>query len=70
MKGRHFSYYFLALGLISLGATVLFGFFAALQYVIHDFLKGTLDFSQMRPLHVTSAVSWIVLTATGGIYFY
>ncbi|MBD81511.1 MAG: hypothetical protein CL840_21510 [Crocinitomicaceae bacterium] len=71
MKSRsHFSYWFIALALVSLGLAITFGVLAAIQYVSHDFLKSVVAFNHMRPLHVTSAVSWIVLSATGGVYYY
>lgn len=65
-----FSYWFIALALVSLGLTITFGVLSAIQYVSHDFLKSIIAFNHMRPLHVTSAVSWIILSATGGIYYY
>ena len=40
------------------------------QYIIHDFIKEILPFNAVRPLHTLFAVSWVILTATGGIYYY
>ncbi|MCH7784791.1 MAG: cbb3-type cytochrome c oxidase subunit I [Bacteroidetes bacterium] len=61
---------FLATALLALLLGVLFGLFAALQYIIPDFLKDYIPFNKMRPFHVTTVISWIVLCATGSIYFF
>ena len=62
--------YFLILALIALSLGVLFGFLSSLQYLFPEFLKESIPFSKMRPFHVTSVLSWIILCATGSIYFY
>jgi nitric oxide reductase subunit B len=62
--------YFLILSLFSLILGALFGMFASLQYLFPEFLKEIIPFNKMRPYHVTSVLSWIVLCATGSIYFY
>lgn len=54
----------------SLIVALTFGILAAIQYLKPDFLKSALPFSNIRPMHVTAAVSWIILAATGGIYYY
>jgi nitric oxide reductase subunit B len=61
---------FLIAGLLALLLGVSFGLFASLQYIIPGFLKEMIPFNKMRPFHVTTVVSWIVLCATGGIYYY
>jgi nitric oxide reductase subunit B len=61
---------FIITALISLLLGVIFGFFAALQYIIPDFLKEIIPFNKMRPFHTLSVISWIVLSATGSIYFF
>ncbi|HEY4799139.1 MAG TPA: cbb3-type cytochrome c oxidase subunit I [Bacteroidia bacterium] len=60
---------FIALGLAALLGGLFFGSIAALQFVFPGFLH---DFSYVRtrPLHVSLVVSWIFLSATGGIYYY
>jgi len=62
--------WFLILGLIALLLGMLFGILSGMQYLLPDFLKALLPFNQMRPLHVTSVLSWIILAAVGGTYFY
>lgn len=69
MKNRT-AIFFLVLSLIALSLGVFFGVLASLQYIIPDFLKTDLPFTKMRPFHVSSTISWIVLSATGSIYFY
>lgn len=62
--------YFLLFALIALFLGMLFGLTASFQYLLPDFLKETVPFSKLRPFHVTSETSWIVLAATGSIYFF
>ena len=45
-----------------------FGLLAALCYLFPDFLKERLGFISLRPLHVSSAMFWIILGGTGCIY--
>ncbi len=61
---------FLIIALSALLLGVFFGLFASLQYIIPDFLKELVPFNKMRPFHVTTVISWIVLCATGSIYFF
>ena len=61
---------FIIASLFALIAGVFFGLFASLQYIIPDFFKAYIPFSKMRPFHVTTVISWIVLSATGSIYFF
>ncbi|SHG56496.1 cbb3-type cytochrome c oxidase subunit I [Winogradskyella jejuensis] len=62
--------YFIILALGSLLLGVIFGLVASLQYIYPEFLKNALPFIKLRPLHVTSGISWIILGAIGSIYFY
>lgn len=62
--------YFLVIAIISLLSGVLFGLLASVQYIYPEFLKEWLPFTKLRPFHVTSVISWIVLGATGSIYFF
>ncbi|HBC02618.1 MAG TPA: hypothetical protein DC015_00085, partial [Aequorivita sp.] len=61
---------FLLFALTALFLGMLFGLTASLQYLLPEFLKETVPFSKLRPFHVTSETSWIVLAATGSIYFF
>lgn len=67
---RNVSHWFMLLGLAALLAGMLFGLLAGFQYILPDFLKESMPFSNIRPFHVTSVISWIVLAATGGVYYY
>ena len=62
--------FFVFLGLCALMLGMFFGIAAGLQYLMPDFLKEIIPFNRLRPFHVTTVISWIVLCATGGIYFY
>jgi len=61
---------FIAFALSALLLGVIFGMLSSLQYLFPDFLKEYVPFTKMRPFHVTSVLSWIVLCAMGSIYFY
>jgi nitric oxide reductase subunit B len=61
---------FLVASLLALLSGMFYGILAGLQYIMPSFIKEALPFSALRPLHVTSVVSWIVLAATGGVYYY
>lgn len=61
---------FIIFGLIALLIAALIGMIISFVYINPDLLKEVLPFNRLRPMHTTSAVAWIVLTATGGIYFY
>ena len=56
------------MGLLVIG--MLFGVLGGLQYVLQGFFKTILSFDQVRPLHVTSVIFWIVLGATGAVMTY
>lgn len=61
---------FLIAGLILLATGMLFGLAGAYQYLAPQFLKDYLSFEKIRPLHVTSAVFWIIFTAIGSVLTY
>ncbi len=67
---KRFSILFITLGIMALATTVLIGVLASFVYLYPDFLKDYIPFNRLRPLHTTSAISWIILTAIGGIYYY
>ena len=62
--------YFLVFALVALFLGMFFGMTASFQYLLPEFLKEQLPFSKLRPFHVTSVIAWIVLSATGSIYFF
>ncbi|MDP1843947.1 MAG: cbb3-type cytochrome c oxidase subunit I [Sediminibacterium sp.] len=57
-------------GIILLLLGLIFGVFGAIQYVIPGFLKEQFSFEKIRPLHVSSALFWIILTAIGVLITY
>ncbi len=59
---------FLITSLCMLVLGLCFGILAAMIYIFPDFLKQQIGFISLRPLHVTSAMFWIILGATGCIY--
>jgi nitric oxide reductase large subunit len=65
MKTNKYSFYFISIGLISLLLGLLAGLLAGFQYVIPSFIKETLPFTVLRPLHTLFVISWIFLAAIG-----
>ncbi len=61
---------FITLGLCALLTGATFGILAGFQYIYPEFLKEVIAFNKMRPFHVTTVIGWMILTATGGIYYY
>jgi nitric oxide reductase subunit B len=70
MKTNRYPFYFISIGLIALLLSLLCGLLAGFQYVIPEFIKESLPFNAIRPLHTLFVIAWVVLTATGGIYYY
>ncbi len=69
-KQHKFSLIFILLGLLSLMFGGLMGVLSSIIYLEPTFLKSIIPFNQLRPLHTTSVVSWLILSASGGIYYY
>jgi len=61
---------FIGMAMLALLVGALFGVLAGLQYIFPEFLKEAIAFNKMRPFHVSTVVGWIILCATGGIYYY
>jgi len=59
---------FLITSLCMLVMGLFFGILAALIYLFPEFLKDGIGFISLRPLHVSSAMFWIILGATGCVY--
>ena len=61
---------FIAVSLIILFVGMSFGLVGALQYILPGFLKTSLSFEKVRPLHVSSVVFWIIFGAMGTVLSY
>ncbi len=61
---------FILLGLLLLIFGMSFGLLGSLQYLIPGFAKPILSFDQVRPLHVSSIVFWIISGAIGTMFSY
>lgn len=59
---------FLISALTMLIIGLLFGVLAAITYIQPNFLKTSLGFTSLRPMHVSSAMFWIILGATGCVF--
>jgi len=57
-------------GLFALLGGAFIGVLISLVYILPDFLTELIPFNQLRPMHTTFVVSWIIMTAIGGVYFY
>lgn len=64
----HVGKLFLVTALSLLVLALFFGVLAAISYVLPEFLRENVGFISLRPLHVSSALFWIILGATGCIY--
>lgn len=67
---KDFSKYFIFTAILFLLSALLFGLTAALQYIAPGFWRNTFSFEKLRPLHVSSAVFWIILAAIGTVLSY
>lgn len=63
----NYSVAFIKMALLFLLSALSFGLLAALQYIIPGFGRDTFSFEKLRPLHVSSAVFWIILGAMGSV---
>lgn len=70
MKNNQTGIYFIIAGILFLIAGITFGVIGGLQYVFEDLFKTSLPFYKTRPLHVSLVITFIILTATGGVYYY
>jgi len=62
---------FILVSLIALILGMVYGVLGSLQFIFpQDVLQQTFPFFKTRPIHVTLVLSWIVLSAAGGIYYY
>lgn len=61
---------FIITALLALLLGVFFGILSGSQYIFPEFIKEIIPFNRLRPLHVTTVISWIVLCAIGGVYYY
>ncbi len=70
MKANKYPFYFIIAALVALVLGLVVGFLAGIQYVLPTFIKEILPFTVLRPLHTLFVISWIILGATGVIYYY
>ena len=61
-------FFFFALFL--LGTALIFGLTGALEYLFPGLFKEYFSFEKIRPIHVTSAIFWIIFAAIGAVYTY
>lgn len=59
---------FLITALVLFMASLVFGFLGSLIYRYPEFLRDSTGLSGLRPMHVSAAIFWILLAATGAVY--
>jgi len=57
----------LRFGLICLVSGILWGLCGVLQYAVPGLWRDAFSFQKIRPLHVSSVLFWIILTASGSV---
>lgn len=62
--------WFIVTGILALLAGLLMGSLGALHFMTDSAVNTGLPFYKLRPLHVTLVLSWVLLTAIGGVYYY
>lgn len=67
---KHPGLLFITVGLLLLLLGTTFGLIGGLQYVGDNFLSDLLPFYKTRPLHVFLITAFIIVTASGGVYYY
>ncbi|MCC7534025.1 MAG: cbb3-type cytochrome c oxidase subunit I [Bacteroidia bacterium] len=58
---------FLILAILMLLGGLVFGLLASFVYIDSQFLKDTLGFVALRPMHVSLVVFWIIIGASGSV---
>ncbi len=66
----NFHIVFILLGMLSLLLGSLAGVLISLVYIFPDLFDEFFSFPQLRPMHTTFVISWVILTVTGCIYYY
>ncbi|MBS1950167.1 MAG: Cytochrome c oxidase subunit CcoN [Cytophagales bacterium] len=69
-KNKSIGKRYILTGVIILLSAFSFGLVGALQYTSPGLFKNVLSFEKVRPLHVSSAVFWILLAACGSVTHY
>ena len=64
-----FSRLFFITALVLLVFGIFMGSMASHSYILPGFWKDSLNFTQLRALHVTSVTSWILMSATACVFF-
>jgi len=67
-KNNDIGVLFIKTALLLLVIALCFGILSAFVYKHASFLKEEINFSSLRPLHVSTAIFWIILGATGCVY--
>lgn len=62
--------WYLVVGLLLLAGAAFFGLCGAAQYLVPGLWKAQLSFEKVKPLHVSSAIFWILSGAMGVVYGY
>lgn len=62
--------FYIQFALVLLVGAAIFGLLASLAYLYPEAFNQVLPFHQLRPLHVSAALFWIITGATAGILYF
>ncbi|RYZ78356.1 MAG: cytochrome C oxidase subunit I, partial [Moraxellaceae bacterium] len=69
MNKRQPAFYLLVSALVLLLGGLLFGALGGVHYILPGALREVLPFAKLRPLHVSMVVFWLLIGASGCIYY-
>jgi len=67
--GQRLAIKYFSVALALFVAQIIFGLLAGLQYLMPQFLLGSLDFATNRMLHLNATVVWLLMGFIGGVYW-
>ena len=68
-EGQKLAVHYFVVSLVLLGAQIVFGLIAGLQYLHPDTLYGKLDFNVNRMVHINAMVVWMLYGFIGTVYW-
>ncbi len=68
-ESKQLATWYFTFAAILLGAQLVFGLVAAIQYVMPGFLFELLDFSVARMIHINALILWMVMAMFGSVYW-
>jgi nitric oxide reductase subunit B len=69
-KSQTLALWYFTVAIALFGAQILFGLFAAYQYLDPDFLHGLVNFMTNRMLHINALIVWLLMGFIGAVYWF